>query len=82
VYDHPPCTEKTDLDDLSGPVNLIHYFQRTEQVDYVNPTGQEFSGKLFFKFAKMEEFSARLIPTFLFCTPIGITLIFPKHYFF
>ncbi len=82
VYNHLQCAEQTDLNDSNGPVHLIHFFQRTEQVKYVSPADQEFSGELFLRFSKMEESPAKLIPSFLFCIPIGITLIFPKHYFF
>ena len=82
VYDHSLIREQTDLSDSYSPINLIHFFQRTEQVSYVDPAGREFPNQLFLKFGKSENLPNNLIPAFLFCTSFRLVLIFPKHYFF
>ena len=76
------CAEKTGLDDSYDQINLIHFFQRTEQLNVHYSSGKDFQGELFFRFGMMENTSEKLVPAFQYCTPIGIILIFPKHYFF
>lgn len=82
ICDPAPCSGKTDIDDSFGSAKMYRFFQRTEQADYYHSAGKELSEKLFFKFGKIKDDPVSLIPIFSYFEPIGITLIFPKHYFY
>jgi hypothetical protein len=82
ICDSSTCSGKSDIDDSFGSVNMYRFFQRTEQADYDLSARKVLSEKLFFKFEKIKDDPVRIIPSIFYCVPIGITLIFPKHYFF
>lgn len=82
VIDQHSGREKTNLDDLYSPKNLNHFYQRTEQEYYFHSSDHDFQAQLFLRFRKSNYFSNQLIPSYYFCSSIGLMLIFTKHYFY